>query len=46
MPCAQGHMLPAWEVVAARLAGSKNAGVTLLERPWDGDPALVYPISF
>jgi hypothetical protein len=46
LPEVQGHMFPAWEVVAARLAGSKRPSSEILGRPWKGDRELVYRISF
>jgi hypothetical protein len=46
MPAAHGVMLPAYEIVAARLAGSHNPTYELLKCPWLGEPALIYRVRF
>lgn len=46
MPCPHGWMMPAYEVVAARLAGAHNPTFELLQCPWLGAPSLVYRLNF
>lgn len=39
-----GMTIAGWAVAAAQLAGSRNAGCEMLERPWQGDAQLVYRV--
>jgi hypothetical protein len=39
-----GVFIASWALAAARFAGSTNATLAVVERPWRGEPALVYQV--
>ena len=41
-----GGMIAGWGAAAAQLAGAADAKATLLEKPWEGAPRMVYRVTF
>jgi len=46
IPEAHAMLLIGWDIAAAQLAGARDVNCTLEQRPWQGDPELVYLINF
>jgi hypothetical protein len=46
MSMAHGMITAGWSVAAARAAGSRSVGVTVLDRPWKGAPKFRFVVRF
>ena len=44
VPMVHGVFIASWALAAARFAGSTNAVLEIVERPWRGEPDLVYQV--
>lgn len=44
VPMVHGVFIASWALAAARVAGGTNAVLEIVERPWRGDPDLVYQV--